>query len=945
MNCRTHLSALAVMLVTIGSPVLAQQSRPLPTPDPAVNIFVGRHAGTRSDFTGNVGYEFVSRVPLRIIALGRSVSGSVLQRSHRIVLWDTTSHKPLAEVTISPSSHVDQHGFAMEPLSSPISLTADRKYRITSSEVRGGDPMVDIGDLRDHLAVVEILRGAYAEGDRYPEATYGGAEQGYGVPAFFLATTGLEAALLKPPSYEPQPMLRDISTGYLLHYNFLSPRPYCWKGDPLLSGWEVDKSGGSWQCHPTGVHPGGFAFHSDWFKLVDSSPSAAVTLRHQIARQTQGSITLEYRFRMPTKMDGAAWQLCDLHQPGVSLVTADGSLCCETPNGAHRVLLRYEADHDYGVKIVAALEAKTADVYVDGSLVAAAVPFCRPIDTVDYVLVKTGEAATGEMFIAPVNVHKGYAVQETFVASGVAKFPEDWKLERGEASVQPFECCSKPDIFSLKLSGAADTPAAVSKRFAPCHARTVLEYRFLLPEKCDGAVAELGGLRVFTAGGNLCYANQRGEPVTLVSQYRANLWYMIKVLADPKSETADMFINGKPAAQQATFSRGSVGFDTLRFQSPAVLWLDDVAVYPWQDYPADYVPEPKPCPAKDGYLPGLQSCNLWREGNAYAGWEYVYPYRADRKPYLGWYDEGNPEETDWEIKWQVEHGIGFEMHCWYRPNNARGRPIKDGVLDQQIIKGLFNARYGNLAKFAIMMTDEGACETGLDDLRENIIPYWVEYFFKDPRYLKIDGKPVLSVYHLGHLKRMMGGEDGARKAIQLIRDEVAKAGFPGILVLMECREANVEVFKAMQRIGVDACYAYTWSTRDASAQRARMTAQRTVAASIGFQVLPSISIGWDREPWGVHDGGWVSTADYKALAEWTRDAFMPSLPTDALGRRVVMLANWNEFGEGHFMLPNASGGFGYLDALREVFTAGGPHEDLRPTEQQKCRITILYPKE
>ena len=84
------------------------------------------------------------------------------------------------------------------------------------------------------------------------------------------------------------------------------------------------------------------------------------------------------------------------------------------------------------------------------------------------------------------------------------------------------------------------------------------------------------------------------------------------------------------------------------------------------------------------------------------------PYRAKRKPYLGWYDEGNPEETDWEIKWQVEHGIAFEMHCWYRPNNAINHPIKDGVLDQGIIKGLFNARYSHLKKFTIMYTNETA---------------------------------------------------------------------------------------------------------------------------------------------------------------------------------------------------------------------------------------------
>ena len=170
---------------------------------------------------------------------------------------------------------------------------------------------------------------------------------------------------------------------------------------------------------------------------------------------------------------------------------------------------------------------------------------------------------------------------------------------------------------------------------------------------------------------------------------------MAKVVADPKSRTAEVYLNGKRLPHKVTFAETK---DSLRFAGK--LWVDDLLVYPWSDYPADYVPKPKPVTAS--HLLGVQSCNLWLEGRAYAGWDYVYPYRDNRKPLLGWYDEGNPEESDWEIKWQVEHGIGFEQHCWYRPNNAVNHPIKDGVLDQGIVKGLFNARYGHLKKFTIM---------------------------------------------------------------------------------------------------------------------------------------------------------------------------------------------------------------------------------------------------
>ncbi len=747
---------------------------------------------------------------------------------------------------------------------------------------------------------------------------------------------------------EPQPFVRDVQTGYLLNYCFLSPRPYCWKNDDcLLSGWEVDRRGGRFEFSPNGRPPEGFRFHNDWFKLVNAKANSTITIKHQFARQTAGKLTWEFRFKLTTKMDGACWQLRDLQTAGVSLTTADGKLWCESVGGKSMMVQQLEVGHDYGVKVIANLDTKKVSVFVDGQLKADAVSFVSPIQAMDYVLVKTGETVAGEMFLNPVNIFKGYHVNETFITSGVGTLPSDWNAASGMAMIEPFECGTKPDIFSLKLAGSADKPAAVTKNFEPATGKTVWQYSFLLPEKCDGARAELSsvdksGLRIITKGGDLCFDNGKDRIRPLVHNYRANLWYAIKVIADPKMGTADVFVNGKLTAEGETYVARQTAFNQLRFAATGLMWVDDIQVYPRLDYPADYVPAPKPQPTRNGAILGVQCCSLWREGLSYAGWDYIYPQRAHRKPYLGWYDEGNPEVTDWEIKWQVEHGVGFEMYCWYRPNNAVNHPIKDGVLDHGIIKGLFNARYGKLMKFAIMCTNEGACETNMQDWRENIIPYWIEYFFKDPRYLKIDGKPVVSIWHLGNWRRMFGGADASHQSIQILRDEVKKAGFPGIIVLMQLHGADGKALKEMKQMGIDYCFTYTAGS-DALRQRENNLAQRDAAAAAGFKSLPSISMGWEAESWGSPGGDWLSPRDFASLAQWARDEFMPSIPADSLGRRILLL-NWNEFGEGHFLMPTTLVGFGYLDALRKVFTDGGTHEDITPTDMQQRRFNVLYPK-
>lgn len=751
--------------------------------------------------------------------------------------------------------------------------------------------------------------------------------------------------------HESAPFIRDLETGYLLKCSFRAIRPYMWKQNPRLNGWQTDQSGGGWEAKPSGLFPNDFAFHVESFRLRDTNSQHAVTIRHQIARQTAGKVTWEVRFMLQAPMEGAVWQLRDLNDPAVSILTHDRKVCYQTADQPV-ALVPLVLDHEYGLKVVANLQGRCADIYVDGELKAQAVPFVHPVDSLDFVLIKTGDTAVGDMLLPLVNVHRGYAVCETFATCGLGHAPADWEVNRqgGAATVESIACAARPDIFSLKLTNGA----TATKRFDPLAGKAVWEFKFLLPEKTDGAAAELlvgdgSAVRIVTAGGDLTCENPQGQSVSIVTDYRANLWYAMKVVADPKSGAAEVSVNGKPAQPAAALRLSGKSFDGVRFRlsDPGTMWVDDVRVYLWRDYPLDYVPEPNPVATQAGHLLGVQSCSLWKEGDAYAGWDYVYPFAQRRKPYLGWYDEGNPEVADWEIKWQVEHGIGFELYCWYRPNDAVNHPIKDGVLEHGIREGLFNARYSRLKKFAIMYTNQGAGDTSPDDWRENIVPYWIEYFFKDPRYLKIDGKPVLSIFYRDNLKRDFGGVAGAKEATDLLRAECTRAGFQGVIILMALRSADANAMQEMKAMGIDCCYAYTWGTGDVTRQRQNNLAQRDAAARAAFQMIPSVSVGWQTSPWdGRPEGnGWAPVSAYKGLAQWANNEFMPTLPEDSLGRKLVLLPNWNEFAEGHFIMPSALAGFGYVDALREVFTTSGPHEDSMPTEAIKSRFTVLYPKE
>jgi len=157
---------------------------------------------------------------------------------------------------------------------------------------------------------------------------------------------------------------------------------------------------------------------------------------------------------------------------------------------------------------------------------------------------------------------------------------------------------------------------------------------------------------------------------------------------------------------------------------------------------------------------------------------------------------------------------------------------------------------------------------------------------ENPPYLKVDGMPVLAIYHLANCLTDFGGIDGAAEVIQVLRDACRDAGFPGIIILCEERYARQVSIDQMKAIGVDHCYAYTWITGNVERQRQMRSAQRDAATGSHLGVIPSVSVGWEPTPWGKGGDGWASVEDYEGLLHWT-NVFMPTLPENSLGRKMV----------------------------------------------------------
>jgi uncharacterized protein len=344
---------------------------------------------------------------------------------------------------------------------------------------------------------------------------------------------------------------------------------------------------------------------------------------------------------------------------------------------------------------------------------------------------------------------------------------------------------------------------------------------------------------------------------------------------------------------------------------------------------AAYVPEPDPVATQ--ILVGAQNCPLW-EADKPQMWNQVLKH-PERTPALGFYSQDNPEVADWETKWAVEHGVSFFVYCWYR--NGQGGPVKMNF-GSAIHDALLKSRYVSKMKFSIMWENQARGTAGVSgeaDLMENLLPFWIDSYFRHSSYLKIDNKPLLFIYRPEFLVQDLGGVDKVRAALDKMRAACRKAGFAGLYVLGEYRGLDAKHLELMKQLGLDYTFAYCWHVQG------NPSPQQAIAAQLDYinktrriGILPEIvtvSQGWSG--WNDEGSIWkLPPRQYRELLENAK-AIVRSFPASELGSKMLLLDNWNEWSEGHYIAPHREYGFGYLDAVREVFSdSPKKHVDLLP---------------
>jgi lipopolysaccharide biosynthesis protein len=358
---------------------------------------------------------------------------------------------------------------------------------------------------------------------------------------------------------------------------------------------------------------------------------------------------------------------------------------------------------------------------------------------------------------------------------------------------------------------------------------------------------------------------------------------------------------------------------------------------------AFYLPQFHPIPENDQW---------W--GKGFTEWRNVAKtrprFRDHYQPHLpsdlGFYDLRLPEVQLAQAALAQRYGIhGFcYYHYWFHGKRLLERPVEQllslGKPDLPFClcwaNESWNRRWDGFETEILMEQRYSAA----DDERhfQALLPA-----FKDPRYIKVDGRPMFLVYRASNLPN-------AAATVTRWRELAEAAGLPGLYL------ANVESAFAEHGLapkhGFDAAveFAPDWSklptprgrlrrprlerlrqklalgnpiySRDRIFEYDRLVEAMLAKPTPPYVRFPGVTPSWDNSARRASDAVILRGASPERYREWLRatvERFEPPSPSEDF----VFINAWNEWAEGNHLEPCVRYGHRYLEATRDGLAAVG----------------------
>jgi len=358
-------------------------------------------------------------------------------------------------------------------------------------------------------------------------------------------------------------------------------------------------------------------------------------------------------------------------------------------------------------------------------------------------------------------------------------------------------------------------------------------------------------------------------------------------------------------------------------------------------YRSEALPSPMPATLVAFYLPQFHTIPendaWWGEG--FTEWRNVAralpQFEGHAQPRLpadlGWYDLRNPQVMRDQARLAGEYGIGafcFYFY-WFGGKTLLEEPLQHWLADDSIelpfcvcwANENWSRRWDGRARDILI----GQQHSAEDDLA--FIAHVARYL-RDPRYLRVDGKPLLLVYRPGLLP-------DAVTTAQRWRGWCRDNGIGEITL------AYVQGFERPdpRQIGFDAAVEFPPNlaspTNITGQQRLlntefngqvldwrELTADYLRRPMPDYRLFPAVNCGWDNEPRRPGRGRTYLHASPRGYRDWLHATVHKRLVQAPASDCLVFINAWNEWAEGAVLEPDIRLGHAWLQATRDALAPG-----------------------
>ena len=337
---------------------------------------------------------------------------------------------------------------------------------------------------------------------------------------------------------------------------------------------------------------------------------------------------------------------------------------------------------------------------------------------------------------------------------------------------------------------------------------------------------------------------------------------------------------------------------------------------------------------------------LWDEG--IGEWQVIkrgnprFPgHYQPRQPLWGYGLDDDPVVVEKWIQTALKYGVNTFCYDWYWFKES---PYLEGALNDGFLKAPSNGKmnfflmwanhdvkynYWNYHKWG---DREDLLFEGATDWKnfKIIVERVIRQYFKRPNYLKFNGCPVFAIYDVRNFIKTFGSLEEAAKGVAYLREEVKKAGFPDVHLMMEGgiaspTEANIKhIQETIHTLGFNSWAIYNMggiNTDYLTYGRNSINLRNGWEGKLDVPFFPCVSIGWDDTPRFpthgendvVHFNNTPSAfAGFLKVAKDYADTHADRQP------KMITINAWNEWVEGSYLLPDKLNGYGYLQAVRDV---------------------------